>query len=277
MSVAPTSDLHAGEALGIEVQPDDEYFDVMARVAETHWWYRARRDWVRQVLRGRLPTGERAIDVGCGTGEAMAVLDELGASVTVGTDLSSHVLRHVVRRPNPPRVLESQAERLPFPDASAGCVISLEVIEHLDDDLAALRECHRLLRPGGTLLVTVPAYQWLWSEHDDRAAHRRRYRAARFERAVRDAGFEVERVTYYFSFLVPPAALLRRTPLKRLVNATDEDVSTMHPLIDKGFAGLAKLERAIGRRWRIPFGLSILCVAHRPAVPAGDGARGGGR
>jgi hypothetical protein len=114
----------------------------------------------------------------------------------------------------------------------------------------------------------VPAYQWLWSEHDDRAAHRRRYGARRFERAVLDAGFEIERMTYYFSFLVPPAALLRRTPLKRLVTATDEDVSTMHPLLDAAFAWLARAERAIGRRRRIPFGLSILCVAHRPDRPA---------
>ena len=80
------------EALGVEVQPDDRYFDIMAEVSETHWWYRARRAWLRQELGPRMATGERAYDVGCGTGDAMATLTELGATAVAGTDLSSHVL-----------------------------------------------------------------------------------------------------------------------------------------------------------------------------------------
>lgn len=252
---------HVGASHGVEAQPTDRYFDVMASIAETHWWYRARRAWVAQSLRGRVRPGAVAIDVGTGTAETLDTLRELGAGTVVGTDLSMHALAHAgLRRPRP-QVLRSLASDLPLPDRCADVLVSLEVLEHLDDDVAAVREYRRVLRDGATLLVTVPAYQWLWSEHDDWAAHRRRYDAATFERAVRAGGFEPQLVTYYFSFLVPPAFLLRRTPLKRVVKATDDEVSAMHPLVDRFFAGLAAAERAAGRRWRIPFGLSILCVA----------------
>jgi SAM-dependent methyltransferase len=252
------------EALGVEVQPDDTYFDLMAEVAETHWWYRARRAWLRQELGPRLAPGERAYDIGCGTGDALATLAELGARPVAGTDLSEHVLRWVVDRDDPPAVLESLAERLPFADRSASTLISMDVIEHLDDDVVALREYRRLLRPGGVLFLTVPAYQWIWSEHDERAAHRRRYSRQRFVTAVRAAGFEVDRVTYFFTFLVPVAALLRKTPLRRFFPATDEEASAMHPLIDRALAIASNLERRVGARVDLPFGLSILIVAHLP-------------
>jgi SAM-dependent methyltransferase len=261
-------------AHGIDAQPDDAYFDVMAKVARDHWWYRARRDWLAQELADHIPRGEWSLDVGCGTGEAMGTLgglvtpegggpdDVVGA--VAGTDLSEHVLGHVIRRDPGTRVLKSLATQLPFPDRCAGSVVSMCVIEHLDDDLGALREYHRVLRPGGVLYVSVPAYQWLWGTHDDLAAHRRRYSARLLLDTVRAAGFEVDRHTYLFSFLVPPAVLMRRTPLRKRLHVTEDEVSMMHPVADAGFALLARAERAIGRRWRVPFGLSILLVGHRP-------------
>jgi SAM-dependent methyltransferase len=195
------------------------------------------------------------------------VPEEHGPSTSVaavaGTDLSRHVLGHVVARDPRTRVLESLATQLPFPDACAGTLISMCVIEHLDDDLGALREYHRVLRPGGVLFVSVPAYQWLWGTHDELAAHRRRYSARQLVRVVEDAGFTVDRRTHLFSFLVPPAVLVRRTPLRRLVHATEDEMSMMHPAADAVLASLARAERVIGRRWRIPFGLSILAVAHK--------------
>lgn len=252
------------EALGVEVQPDDAYFDLMAEVAETHWWYRARRAWLRQELGPHLARGERAIDIGCGTGDAVATLAELGADPVAGTDLSEHVLEGVVRQEGAPAVLRSLAEQLPFADRCAATLISMDVIEHLDDDVVALREYRRLLRPGATVLLTVPAYQWIWSEHDDRAAHRRRYSRQRLVVAVKAAGFEVDRVTYLFSFLVPLAAVVRKTPLRRFFPATDEETSAMHPAIEKVLALLATIERRIGAHVDLPFGLSILLVGHVP-------------
>jgi len=161
-------------------------------------------------------------------------------------------------------VLSSLAERLPFAASSAATLISMDVIEHLDDDVVALREYRRVLRPGAVLFLTVPAYQWIWSEHDDRAAHRRRYSRERFVISVKAAGFEVDRVTYFFAFLVPLAAVVRKTPLRRFFPATDEESSAMHPAIEAVLALLARLERRLGARFDLPFGLSILLVAHVP-------------
>ena len=249
---------------GVDGQPDDAYFDLMAEVSDSHWWYRARRDWLRQELAPRIARGERAYDIGCGTADAMGTLGSIGATPVVGTDLSEHVLGWVVRRDDPPAVLTSLAEHLPFPDRSAATLISMDVIEHLDDDVVALREYRRVLRPGAVLVLTVPAYQWIWSEHDDRAAHRRRYTRERFVISVKAAGFEVDRVTYLFSFLVPLAAVVRKTPLRRFFPATDEESSAMHPAIEAVLAILARIERRLGARFDLPFGLSILLVAHVP-------------
>jgi SAM-dependent methyltransferase len=244
-------------------QPDDAYFDLMSDMARDHWWYRARRLWVAEFLRGEVPPGEPAADIGTGTGEMLAVIAGLGASPVVGTDYSWRALGHARRRDPGLSLYSSTAGVQPLPSGFAGTITCLETIEHLDDDRAALREYRRLLRPGGTLLVTVPSYEWLWGAHDDTAAHRRRYTAASLERAVADAGFEVERVTYVFSFLVVPAFLVRRTFLRRLVSSTEDELSVSHPAIERIMLALATIERRLTRHLRIPFGLSVACLAHK--------------
>src|SRR5262245_26479182 len=135
--------------------PADAYFDTMAAHAGAHWWYRARRALVAQLLDGHVRAGGVALDIGCVTGEVVDLLARLGAGVAAGTDLSDHVLHHALsgRRTGAGAILASAAERLPFRDACADTLTSLEVVEHLDDDLGALREYHRALRPGGTLLL----------------------------------------------------------------------------------------------------------------------------
>ncbi|MCC5950772.1 MAG: methyltransferase domain-containing protein [Acidimicrobiia bacterium] len=268
---APIIDPAPGDVQPGDVQPDDAYFDLMAEVSQTHWWYRARRRWMAQELGPHLAVGARAYDIGCGTADAMATLRELGATPVVGTDLSAHVLGRVASRPEVPAVMVARAERLPFADRTASTLISMDVIEHLDDDVAALGEFRRVLRPGGAVFLTVPAYAWLWSEHDERAAHRRRYSRTTLVRVVEEAGFAVDRATYLFSFLVPLAAVVRRTPMRRFFAATDEETSTVHPAIEAVFARMAALEQRAGRRFDIPFGLSILVVAHWPGDPSPSG------
>jgi predicted unusual protein kinase regulating ubiquinone biosynthesis (AarF/ABC1/UbiB family)/SAM-dependent methyltransferase len=258
---------------GIEAQPDDEYFDVMASVASTHWWYEGRRRLVAELLAGRIRPDAVALDVGCGTSETLDVLEALGARVAVGTDLSEHALDHAIRRRPRPRVLRSLAEHLPFADASVGALVSMDVIEHVDDDVVALREYVRVCEPGAVVLLTVPAYEWLWSEHDERAAHRRRYTADGLAAAARAAGLVVERTSYYYSFLLPPAVLLRRTPLRRLSPPTDEEASSLGPAVDAALAGLAAAERRAMRRLDVPAGLSIVLVGRTPGAPDEPGGR----
>lgn len=243
---------------------DERYFDVMATQAQVHWWYRARRALVTQMLAGELPPAARVIDVGCGTGDNLAALDAAAGGPVVGVELSPYAIRHAPRSPQGAvRVGVARAEHLPFPDACADLVTSMDVIEHLDDD-AALADYHRVLRPGGKLLLTVPAYQWLWSDHDVWAAHRRRYSRRSLVGAVERAGFRPRRVTYFNSFLVPPAAVLRRTPARHLVKGEQDEVGAASPTVDRVMTGLATLERRWARHRSVPFGLSIACLADRP-------------
>jgi ubiquinone/menaquinone biosynthesis C-methylase UbiE len=246
--------------------PADDYFDTMAAHAGGHWWYRARRMLVAQLLDGRMPAGGVALDIGCGTGEVVDLLGQLGASVAAGTDLSDHVLHHAAadRRAGAGAILASAAERLPFAGRCADALTSLEVVEHLDDDLGALREYHRVLRPGATLLVTVPSYQWLWYHQDDLAGHRRRYTRRGIVDVVEAAGFEVTGSSYYFSFLVPPAIAQRKTPLRRFL-ADNGETSSSGRAVTAVMDRLCRAERAWMRRGLpVPFGLSIWVLARRP-------------
>jgi SAM-dependent methyltransferase len=242
---------------GFDHQPDRAYFDVMAAHARSHWWYEARRALVEAVLDDTAGDGV-LVDVGCGTGDNLRALRAGWGGPVVATDLSSYALTHAG-----PGVAVARAEQLPFAAASAGAVTSMDVVEHLDDDVIGLREYRRVLRPGGLLLLTVPAYQSLWSAHDVRAAHRRRYTRRGLEQAVEGAGFDVVRSTYFNSFLVPPAYALRRTPLRRLVQESDEEVGATSPLVSRVMTALSGAERRWALRRRVPFGLSILLVARR--------------
>ena len=231
----------------------------MAATAGGHWWYVARRDLVADALGGRLPVGTAALDVGTGTGEFCDTLAVMGATSVLGTELNPDALATAATARRP--VVRALAEQLPVPDASVDVLTSLDVVEHLDDDLGALREYRRVCAPGARMVLTVPAYMALWSHHDERAAHRRRYRRAQLVDVVTAAGFTVERATYCFSFLVPPAWLVRRTPLGRVLPDTDEEASSTGGLLDRILAGLAGIERRWLRRRTLPVGLSILLVA----------------
>jgi SAM-dependent methyltransferase len=204
------------------------------------------------------------VDVGCGTGDNLGALDGVAGRTVAGVELSEYAVRHAPRSAGGRgRAGVARAEHLPFPTACADLVTSMDVIEHLDDD-AALAEYRRVVRSGGLVLLTVPAYQWLWSDHDTWAAHRRRYSRRTLVAAVERAGLRTRRVTYFNSFLVPPAAVLRRTPVRRLVKGEQDEVGASSPAVDRVMTGLAGLERRWARRRAVPFGLSIVCLAGRP-------------
>ena len=235
-------------------------FDVMHRVEREHWWFKAKRDIVRGAIGPS--TGGVAVDVGCGTGAVLHDLASLGFAPLLGTDLDAHALTLVAGDALPGLGLaRAVAEALPLRTGSVDVLCSLDVVEHLDDDVRALREYLRVLRRGGRLVVTVPAYRWAWSAHDVELGHRRRYTRPQLRAAAAAAGFEVVTSRYFHAWLVPIALLLRKTPLRALVaDKPAESVSMGGSLQNTIGHRLAALDRRVV----LPFGLSILLVARRP-------------
>ena len=162
---------------------------------ERHWWFRGRRAVIWALLRrgGVRPTVE-LLDAGCGTGRHLIEYGVLGPSEGVDPFPAAVAACH---ERGLGQVVQGEIEELPYDDARFGLVLATDVLEHLDDDAAALAELRRVTRPGGALLVTVPALMWLWSKEDVSLHHRRRYRRGELVRKVRDAGFEPVLATYF--------------------------------------------------------------------------------
>ena len=230
------------------------------RAEDRHWWYQGRRRVIeRAVDRLALPARARILDAGCGSGRNMLELARHGE--VTGVELSPTSVR-LARERDVGEVLEGSVLDIDLPEGSFDLTVSLDVIEHLEDDVAALRELRRVTKPGGALLVTVPAYQWLWSGHDEINHHHRRYNRAALLAAAAQGGWHPERSSYFNSLLLPVAMLLRL--LERFKPSTTK--SSLDLWIPPAPANWALRQAlhleagAIGRGGSIPAGLSLLAV-----------------
>jgi dolichyl-phosphate beta-glucosyltransferase len=236
-------------------------FEAMARLETEHWWFRAKRELVAELVGAPIEPAAIAVDVGCGTGAMLEDLHRLGW-VTVGTDLSPYALHLARGGSSAVGRAVARAERLPLPTGSASVLVSLDVVEHLDDDVAAITEYARVVGPDGTIILAVPAYAWAWSQHDVELGHWRRYTTRRLRQVAEASGLRVERCTYFHSWLVPLALLLRKTPLGRLLHGGAEEASFVNPFVNRLLSAVSRLERVALRRRDLPFGLSILLIGH---------------
>ena len=185
----------------------DRDYELQTHQAEDrHWWYRGRRRVLDRVIDDlRLPARAQILDAGCGSGRNMIELARHGT--VTGVELSDTSVC-LARKREAGEVIEGSVLEMPFEADRFDLAASLDVIEHLEDDLAALRELRRVVKPGGALLVTVPAYQWLWSGHDEINHHFRRYTRRSLQRVGEEAGWRQVRTTYFNSLLLPVAILL---------------------------------------------------------------------
>ena len=234
---------------------------------EHHWWYRGRRLVIRAELdRLPLPSEARVLDAGCGSGRTLQELRDYGE--VAGIELSELAAAHARGR-ELGEVRVGRVESLPWADGSFDLVTCLDVLEHIADDGAALREIRRVTKPGGWLLLTVPAYPSLWSTHDEVNHHHRRYRSGDLRRAASDASWHLHRLTSFNSLLLPAAAAVRVGQRHRHRNG-DEHVSElrvgpawMNGLLERTL----RMEAALLRRgYTLPAGLSLLAVLQNSAV-----------
>src|SRR5438093_3224939 len=188
----------------------DEY-RVMFDIEDDYWWYRGLRALIKSLLAQYAPhasTHPTILDVGCGTGANLKLLQSYGTAV--GVDISKDALAFCRARGIPEsRMFFASALELPFGSDHFDLAVSFEVLCNLQDDAAAFREVARILKPGAPFIVGLPAYQWLWCDHDVAVGHKRRYDSSEVRRKMSAAGFEIERVTYANVLLMPLIAAVR--------------------------------------------------------------------
>ena len=245
----------------------EEYF----HHENTHWWFRWRFDLIGDVV-ASLTNGKsdvKILDAGCGTGQMTKLLEGYGDAV--GLDLAPEAINYAKIR-GVKNLVQGSITEPPFEPGSFDLVVSLDVIEHVDNDMQILAGLRDIVRPGGHLVVTVPAFQSLWSEHDEINHHKRRYRVPQLRHLVQEAGFEVTRITYCNTALYLPVLALRKgkSLLRRFrdTSATPDPESDLvfYPrLVNEALYRVMRLENRIMRGRNLPFGVSILVVAQRPA------------
>jgi SAM-dependent methyltransferase len=228
---------------------------------EYHWWYRGRRLIIAAEL-DRLPlrTGARVLDAGCGSGRTLQDLRAYGE--VSGIELSELAADHARGR-ELGEVRVGRVEALPWEDDRFDLVTCLDVLEHTPDDRVALRELRRVTRPGGWLLLTVPAYPSLWSTHDVVNHHYRRYRRSTLRRAATAAAWRVDRLTSFNSLLLPAAAAVRVSQRYRLRNENDHvsELRVGPHWLNGVLERPLQIEAAMLRRgYTLPAGLSLLAV-----------------
>jgi ubiquinone/menaquinone biosynthesis C-methylase UbiE len=240
-------------------------YDAMYRLESSYWWYVARRALAVELLvnETRRLDSARILDVGCGTGANASAFARIGQ--TTGIDTSVDAL-HFCQTRGMDTVALSPVETLPFAGGTFDVVTALDVLEHTDDDLQALREIHRVCRKEGLLLVTVPAYGFLWSEHDEALKHRRRYTAHELRNKLSVTGFEVMRTSYFITTLFFPILALRIWQGIRKNSTRPKTSVVLFPdWINDSLVGILSLERKVFQRINLPFGVSIVALA-RPAA-----------
>lgn len=210
-----------------------------------YWWYTARTRLLQTVLGSYVRPGDRILDVGSADGPSVSWLPN-----RLPVDIDPRGL--------PPGGVCASVEQLPFPDDSFDVVTAFDVVEHCADELGALGEMRRVVRPGGHVLLSVPAYQWAWTRFDERAGHHRRYTRRRLVAAVRRADLTVEHSTYAFTSTLPFFVVTR------LLMKLRGGAAAVQPLpapVERFLLALTRLEQRILRRRPLPAGSSVFLVA----------------
>ena len=254
-----------------------EEYGRMYRFEDTYWWFVARRRLIVSLLDSTYPRDGRLrlLDIGCGTGAMLDMLAPFG-DVT-GADFAPEALQFCRARGEAQGraypLTRADVRRLPFATDSFDAVTAMDVIEHIDDDKAAASEIFRVLKPGGRLFVTVPAYQFLWSEHDEALHHYRRYTAPHLKDVFQRVGFSVPKVSYTVSSLLPPIAAYRLVSHaltgRRRGGEKKADLVQVSPRVNAALESLCAWETRLVGRTNLPFGVTVVSVAEKPETAGG--------
>lgn len=241
-------------------------YDEMIALQGTHWWFVARRRIIRMVAAKYLPVGTgKVLEVGCGVGGNVVVLSKFGKYV--GLDIHAPAIEYCIKSHPGKMFINSSIEDIQKVKEieKYNSIFILDVLEHLDRDVESLRRLGKLLDDGGKFLITVPAFQFLWSTHDEFVHHKRRYTKKNLINTLHSAGLEIERISYFNTFLFP-LAFIQRTMLK-LLNRTSKTHLNQPPKFANAILQfIFSLEVPVLRKLSLPVGLSLFAVCHKKEV-----------
>jgi SAM-dependent methyltransferase len=245
---------------------DQRLMKAMLEVDEQHWWYRGRRQVIRAELdRLPLPVGACVLDAGCGSGRTLDELQDYGEVHGIELDPDAAA---AARARGCGEVRTGRLEQLPWEPATFDLITCLDVLEHTPDDRVTCSELRRVCTPGGWMLVTVPAYPWLWSLHDEANHHYRRYVRRTLRAAAVEAGWRVQRMSSFNSLLLPPAAAVRLAQRHR---PWTRDYKPEIRLGPRWLNAVLEQPLQIEARWlaqgrTLPIGLSLIAVLQNPGA-----------
>ncbi len=230
---------------------------------ELHWWFVGRRQLFGRIIRSlALPQNANILDIGSSTGTNLRLLADLGQTNIKGLDPSPEARKFCAKK-GLAEVLLGNVKNIPYEDNSVDLALATDIIEHVDEDNIALIEIFRILKPGGYLLLTVPAFQSLWGIQDDVSQHKRRYRKKGFNILVKSSGFEIEK-SYYFNYLLFIPIWATRVFLKIFKPSLRAETDINSKLINLILLKIFKADILSAGTVRPPFGVSILTLSRKP-------------
>jgi SAM-dependent methyltransferase len=241
---------------------DAANFAVEAQIEEYHWWFAGRRRlFARELTRVGLNSSSNILDVGTGTGANLRMLRALDARHVTGLDSNEMAIRYCESK-DLGQVRRGDICAIPFADETFDFVLATDVIEHVDDDSAALAELARVLKHGGKALVAVPAFQMLWGLQDIVAHHKRRYRLRPLVRKMQEAGLAPRRY-YYFNYLLFAPIWMARRLIGLLGIKRNSEAEFNSPFINQCLSAIFTIDTSTAPLVRPPFGVSILVIGER--------------
>jgi SAM-dependent methyltransferase len=242
-----------------------EYEIKYHQIEENYWWFQARRDMVFRLVQAlKLSSNADILEIGCSGGPLLQRLRSVGYTQLTGIDISEAGIA-VAQQRGIPNVSCMDGTKLAFPDASFDLVVASDVLEHIQDEAQALQEWARVLRPGGRLLVFVPAFQFLWGKHDVVNQHFRRYTANQLATVVRGANLKVSRTSYWNVSLFFPTAVVRlfKHLLPKNNAPVTDDLFAVSPLLNKLLSGFIQGENRLLQAINAPIGVSVFTLASK--------------
>lgn len=243
----------------IDFKPKETNYDIEWQVESFHWWFTVRRKLLEDILASiNISKKEWAIDIGCSVGSNLQVLNSTGINA-IGLDYSRYALSFAKKKTKSP-LINGDANKLPLRSRSVGLIVATDILEHLEEDVNGISEFNRVLKNGGILILTVPAFSYLHGNQDIIAGHKRRYSLKEILDKLRQGGFDILKASY-FNFFLFFLILLGRRFIHLLGVKIESENKINFSLLNFFLKMIFSLEPRILKHFSFPFGVSIFCFA----------------